>query len=100
MHQQPPKTPLLRSTSAANAGQADSSSALTLSSGTTMESYRLGLVLHPRDAIELGSSRLGHCSGMTPEEVRLNLAEADEFPVLLRSLFAQGSARARRSDLQ
>src|ERR1700747_2469483 len=35
MHQQPPKTPLLRSTSAANAGQVDSSSALTTYAGTT-----------------------------------------------------------------
>ena len=35
MHQQPPKMPLLRSTSAANAGQVDSSSALTMYAGTT-----------------------------------------------------------------
>ncbi len=30
MHQQPPKTPLLRSTNAANASHVDSSSALTV----------------------------------------------------------------------
>jgi hypothetical protein len=37
MHQQPPKTPLLRSSNAANAGQVDSSRALTVYSGTTAE---------------------------------------------------------------
>ena len=45
MHQQPPKIPLLRSTSAANAGQVDSSRALTVYSGTTAERNRCGLVL-------------------------------------------------------
>jgi hypothetical protein len=36
MHQQPPKMPPFRSTSAANAGQLDSSKALTLYAGTSM----------------------------------------------------------------
>jgi hypothetical protein len=42
MHQQPPKTPLLRSTNAANAGQVDSSNALTVYSGTTADRNRFG----------------------------------------------------------
>ena len=40
MHQQPPKTPLLRSTNAANAGQVDSSNALTVYSSTTADRNR------------------------------------------------------------
>src|SRR6266516_138921 len=69
MHQQPPKIPLLRSTSAANAGQVDSSRALTVYSGTTAERNRFGLLPPPREAIELGGSRLRQCWGMTPERV-------------------------------
>jgi len=68
MHQQPPKTPLLRSTSAANAGQVDSSRALTVYAGTTVERNQFGLVLHLRDAVELGSSRLRHCEGMSLDD--------------------------------
>jgi hypothetical protein len=44
MHQQPPKIPLLRSTSVANAGQVDSSKALTVYSGTAVERNRFELV--------------------------------------------------------
>src|SRR3954462_4838046 len=42
MHQQPPKTPLLRSTSSANAGQVVSSKPLTVYSGTTADRNRFG----------------------------------------------------------
>ena len=90
MHQQPPKMPLLRSTSAAKAGQVDSSRALTVYSATTVERNRLDLDLHLRDAIELGSSRLHESSGMSHGEP-LNLAQPlDPVAILASSRHRQG----------
>ncbi len=57
MHQQPPKIPLLRSTSVANAGQVDSSKALTMYADTTMEK----VASRSADAVAAGT-RLGRAS--------------------------------------
>jgi hypothetical protein len=41
---------------------------------------------------------LGQCFGMTPEEVRLDVAEADEFSLVCQSHWARVRSRGERPE--
>ena len=45
---------------------------------------------------KLGNRRLGQCFGMTPEEVRLDVAEADESSLVCQSHWARVRSRGER----
>ena len=65
MHQQPPKTPLLRSTNAANASHVDSSSALTVYVGS-LTKPQASVGYSPRIAGSEQQRGLGHVCGNVP----------------------------------